>query len=147
MEAHCFAVVIARMGDRFLMVHERKFGTTWSLPMGRLDPLETFAEAAVRETREEAGVDVELDGIVRVEHTPLPDCVRVRVMFVAHPRGDATPKSEPDDESLGAAWCTRDEIAKLALRGPEMLSLVDWVLRGAKVMPLSMVVPEGSPYV
>jgi phosphatase NudJ len=34
-----------------------------------VDPGETFAEAAVRETIEEAGILVTLKGILRVEHT------------------------------------------------------------------------------
>jgi len=33
---------------------------------GAVDPGETFSEAAVRETKEEAGIDVELKGILKV---------------------------------------------------------------------------------
>jgi 8-oxo-dGTP pyrophosphatase MutT (NUDIX family) len=40
----------------------------WWLPGGLVDPPEDFLEAAVRETREEASVDVELKGVLRWEY-------------------------------------------------------------------------------
>ena len=66
----CFALVVARLGHRFLLVQERKHGQTWSLPAGRVESGESIAEAAVRETLEEAGVPVLLDGILRIEYSP-----------------------------------------------------------------------------
>ena len=133
---HSVAVAVVRQGERILMVHERKHGQTWSLPMGRLEATETFHEAAVRETLEEAGVAIVLDGFVRVEHTPLPDSTRMRVIFVAHADGAAVPKQTPDEESLGAAWLTLDEIEALSLRAPNQLTLIRWVMAGATVYPL-----------
>src|SRR5207244_8947752 len=99
-----FALVVVRRGDRFLLVHERKHGQLWYLPAGRVEPGETFAQAAVRETLEEAGIAIALDGIVRLEHTPIEGGARMRAIFVAHPTDDRPPKATPDDESLGAAW-------------------------------------------
>ncbi len=54
----CFALMVVRLEDRFLVVHEAKHGQRWYLPAGRVEPGETFAEAAARETLEEAGVVV-----------------------------------------------------------------------------------------
>jgi len=65
-----FALVVVRRGDRFLLVHERKPGQTWYLPAGRVEAGETLAAAALRETLEETGVPVVLDGILRIEHQP-----------------------------------------------------------------------------
>lgn len=40
----------------------------WWLPAGRVDPPETYENAAIRETLEEAGLKVQLKGILRLEH-------------------------------------------------------------------------------
>ena len=63
--AWLFAVAIVRKADRFLLVHERKHGQRWYLPAGRVEPGESFAEAAIRETAEEAGVVIRLCGLLR----------------------------------------------------------------------------------
>src|SRR5258705_966786 len=114
-----FALVVVRQGHRFLLTQEKKYGSTWSVPGGRVEPGEGLVEAALREVLEETGVPVNIEGILRVEHSPSPSGARVRVIFVGAPRDDTTPKTAADDESLGAAWLTIDEIAKLPLRGSD----------------------------
>ena len=66
-----FAVVVVCRGDRFLLVLERKHGQLWYLPAGGVQPGETFAMAALRETLEETGVPIRLTGLLRLEHTPM----------------------------------------------------------------------------
>jgi len=68
-----FVKVVIRRGDHFLLVQERRFNQPWHVPAGRADPGETLVAAALRETMEEAAVPVILDGILRVEHSPLSD--------------------------------------------------------------------------
>ena len=46
-------------GDEVLVVHRPKYGD-WSLPKGKLEPGESFEDAARREVAEETGVVVEL---------------------------------------------------------------------------------------
>ena len=140
-----FALVIVRRGDEFLVVHEKKHGQLWYLPAGRAEPGESLAEAALRETREETGVPIVLEGVLRVEHTPLPDGARVRAIFVARPADDTPPKSAPDGESLGAAWVTLDALARLPLRGNEVRELFAHVAGGAPVYPLDVLTLEGAP--
>lgn len=142
----CFAVVVVRRGDRFLLVHERKFGQRWYLPAGRVERGETFEEAACREALEETGIPVRLTGILRVEHSPGPEASRMRVLFLAEPADGTPPKSVPDEESLGAAWVRPDELPGYPLRGDEVQELFDWVASGAPVHPLSLIQPEGAPY-
>jgi 8-oxo-dGTP pyrophosphatase MutT (NUDIX family) len=132
-----FAMVVVRLGDRFLLVHERKHGQTWYLPAGRVEPGETLAEAALRETLEETGVSVALEGILRVEHNPGIEATRVRVFYLARPLGDAAPKQVPDEHSLAARWLTLDEMQRLPLRGHEVLEIFTAVAAGAPVAPLT----------
>jgi 8-oxo-dGTP pyrophosphatase MutT (NUDIX family) len=142
----CFSVVVVRRGDRFLLVHERKHGQLWYLPAGRVEPGETFAAAALRETLEETGVPVELTGIVRVEHSPGKQAARLRVVFLAKPADDTPPKTVPDKESLGAAWVGLDELPDYPLRGGEVIELLEYAASGGPVHPLSLLQVEGMPY-
>jgi phosphatase NudJ len=140
-----FALVVVRQGDRFLLVHERKHGQLWYLPAGRVEPGETLAAGAVRETLEETGVPVVLEGILRVEHTPGPHGARLRVIFLARPADDTPPRTTPDAESLGAAWVRLDELDGFPLRGGEVRAWLTYVARGGMVHPLSLLTYEGEP--
>ena len=87
------------------------------MPAGHVDRGQTFVQAAHAETWEEAGMRVELKGILAVEHTLTTDSdARMRVVFYAEPIDpEAPPKTEPDSESMGAAWVTVDELRALVL--------------------------------
>lgn len=140
-----FAMVVVRRGDTFLLVHERSHGQSWYLPGGRVEPGEEIEGAAMRETLEEAGVHIVLEGLLRVEHSPdRSGSARCRVFFVARPDGDPTPKSTPDEESLEARWVTLDEAAKLPLRGPEVVEILRYVATGGAIYPLSVLTYEGA---
>lgn len=142
-----FALVVVRLGHRFLLVHERKHGQLFYLPAGRVEPGERLVDAACRETMEETGVPVDIAGILRIEHTPMPDgAVRCRVFFLGHPRDDTPPKSVPDEDTLGAAWVTLEELDRYKLRGPEVRDLFEYVARGGAVYPVSLIQPEGEPW-
>ena len=138
----CYAPVVVRRGAQFLVVEERGHGGGFYLPAGGVEPGERFEEAALRETREEAGLDVILEGIVRVEYRPVPDGARMRVLFVARPVDDTPPKSRPDEHSLGARWVTLDELATLPQRGDEIMALVRHVESGGQIFPLSALTSE-----
>src|SRR3954463_2024417 len=106
-----FVLVVVRLGDRFLLVHERKHGQGFYLPAGRVEPGESLIEAAKRETMEEAGIPIDIEHIVRVEPSPQPGgSARVRVIFVPRPLDGRPPKSIPDEESLGAGWFGLEEL-------------------------------------
>lgn len=141
-----FALVVVRMGRRFLLVKERRHGERWYLPAGRVEPGEAIVDAGRREALEETGVPVVLEGILRIEHTPMKEgTARVRVIFVARPENDAEPKSVPDRESLAAQWYTLEEVERLPLRGNEVAQLLNEVYSGAQVFPLSLLAGEGEP--
>ena len=59
-QPHITVATIVEDNGRFLMVEESKAGrAVLNQPAGHLDPNETLIEAAVRETLEETGWDVE----------------------------------------------------------------------------------------
>ncbi len=140
-----FALVIVREADRFLLVHERKHGQGWYLPAGRVEPGETLAEAAIRETREESGVEIALEGLMRLEHRPLGSEARVRAFFLARPLPGSSPRTTPNEHSLEARFVTLDEASALPLRGDEVLELLRYAATDPAPLPMSMVVVEGTP--
>lgn len=139
-----FALVVVRRGHRFLLVQEKKYGQTWSIPGGRVETDESIANAAIREVHEETGVPIRLDGVLRVEHTPGPDIARVRVIFMGSPLDDTEPKRIADDESMQAAWLTLPEIRARPLRGAELGGLLEHVANGGQVFPLDVLGHEMS---
>ena len=141
-----FALVVVRRGDQFLIVHERKHGQLWYLPAGRVEPGETFVDAACRETLEETGVPVQIVGVLRIEHSPTPVATRMRIVFLAEPIDHTPPKSKPDDESLEAVWVNLKQLSKYPLRGDEVAELFAYVEAGGTVYPISVIQPEGMPF-
>jgi 8-oxo-dGTP pyrophosphatase MutT (NUDIX family) len=142
-----FALVVVRQGDRFLLVHERKHGGGWNLPAGRVERGESLVDGACREALEETGVPVRLTGLLRIEHTLVRTGARVRAIFLAEPQGSVPPKSVPDDESLGAAWVSLEELKTLSLRAPEVAEILKYVSAGASIYPLDLIESEGAPFV
>lgn len=139
-------LVVVRDGDRWLLVQEAKHDPgSWYLPAGRAEIGETMVQAAERETLEEAGVPIEVDGVIRFEHAPSPAGARVRVLLTARPRARVAPKSFADEHSLQAGWFTLDEIDGMRMRGEEARELIRWVAGGGRVLPLSALADEGDP--
>lgn len=87
----------------------------YSLPGGLVEPGETLAEAALRELREEVGVEAELLGFVdHVEVIERDGDGRVRHHFVICAHAARWRSGEPRVglEARDVAWVGRDEIAR-----------------------------------
>lgn len=139
-----YAVVVVRRGGEFLLVEESHPGHPWYLPAGHVEPGESFAQAAVRETWEESGVVVRLSGILQIVHNPGTSTAppRLRVVFLAEPIDDRPPKSFPDEHSQRATWLTRNQVSQLPLRGRSVLPLLEQVESGCPVFPLDLLSVE-----
>ncbi|WP_239336779.1 NUDIX hydrolase [Frankia sp. CiP3] len=61
--------VVTDEAGRILMVHKTD-NDLWALPGGGMDLGESIADAAVRETKEETGIDIEVTGLVGVYTNP-----------------------------------------------------------------------------
>ncbi len=154
---YAFALVVVRseVTGKFLLVQE--FGASgWWLPGGRIDPGEGFAVAACRECEEEAGIAIEITGILRIEFSPSElqqqkkssrtPYARMRVVFLGKPKDPLQlPKGIADYESVGAAWATAEEVEHaLPLRGNEPRTWIPYVAKGGPVYPLSLLTVEGT---
>ena len=108
---------------KFLAVDESK-NRGWWIPGGGLDDNEKFADAAVRECKEEASIDIVLKGILKVEQFLFEgNGYKMRVIYYAEPVfPDQAPKQVEDHESVKAEWVTLEEFSqKEKIRGNELL--------------------------
>lgn len=134
-------VALVQEAGRVLMVQESKprVAGTWNLPGGRVEPGESVLDAAVREVREESGLEVELTGLLFLDQV-LSDHAggesRLRFVFMAEPRTHAL-KTEADEHSLCAAWVARSDVGKLTLRSPTVLEMVELGGRASSLLPVS----------
>lgn len=135
------ATVVPRDG-RFLLVEEDVRGRiVLNQPAGHLDPNEPIQHAAIRETLEETGWDIELDCLLCVQQWRSAESGRQFVRFTfggvpVHHHADRA----LDDGILRALWLTREEIAaeSARLRSPMVLASVDDWLAGHR-LPLDTI--------
>ncbi|MCD8566222.1 MAG: NUDIX hydrolase [Burkholderiaceae bacterium] len=78
---------------------------TWTLPAGFMELAETTGQGALRETREEAGVEVELGSLYTVIDVSTVD--QIHVYFLAHAQNGQV---NPGPESLDARYFALNEI-------------------------------------
>jgi len=82
----------------------------WALPAGYVDYGEDPLEAAIRETREETGLTVEISGLCDVMLTSSMYKVIV-IVYEAHPVGG---ELRPLDDAEAVAWFGPDELPDVA---------------------------------
>ena len=98
-------VVIALPGDRVVLVRRKNPPPGWALPGGFVDEGETLEAAAVREAKEETGLDVTLTELLYAYSDPRRDPRRHTVSAVFLGRASAEPVGGDDAaEASGFAW-------------------------------------------
>ena len=105
-----YTLVSDATGGRVLLVRNKD---TWSLPGGRREGGETLAEAAVRETKEEAGVVVEAGPVVHVSERIDAAVHDVFTVFRAELLSGEPTADRHDEDVSEAAWVTVEEASTL----------------------------------
>ena len=121
-------VFVVDQDDRVLLIRRTDNGL-WALPGGAQDFGEYIAETAVRETKEETGIDVEVTGVVGIYTNPhhvieysngevrqqFSICLRARYV-----------SGEPatSDESSEVRWLSRDQLDSTSIH-PSMRLRID----------------------
>ncbi len=133
------ACVVPQDGKFLLVEEDVKGRRVLNQPAGHLEAGESLPAAALRETREETGWDVELTHLVGVYQWANDDGAFLRFTFAARPlRHD--PTRSLDAGIVRAEWMTRETIAASRnLRSPMVLRGVEDFLNG-KCVALNAVV-------
>jgi len=107
--------VVVRDG-RIAVVHRPRYDD-WSLPKGKLEPGESWEQAALREIEEETGLRCRLEQELETMHYQVdgrPKTVRWWRMAVLEDLG-----SDPDDEVDGLRWLTPGEALAMLSYGQD----------------------------
>lgn len=97
-----------------LLVKQLQHQSSWGIPKGHMNPGETYEQCALREIREETGVQVKLG-------LRLPDCNtrsknedKTVVSYLATPIGNHEPThDDPDNEIVDSRWICVDNLPKI----------------------------------
>jgi len=96
------AVNVAVIKEEKILLTKRDDFETWILPSGGVEEGESVAQAAIRETKEETGLDVELTRLVGI-YSRLGNMPGVHtVLFTARPIGGEIRCQE--GETIGVEW-------------------------------------------
>jgi 8-oxo-dGTP diphosphatase len=107
--------VIAFNNDHQVLLVLREDARVWALPAGRLEPDETFEQAAIREACEETGYEIELERLVGEYWRPqFPHGGDRQQVFVGRVVGGDP--SKHDWESLEVRWFPLSALPKRLFR-------------------------------
>ena len=140
--AHVTVATVVEDDGRFLLVEEYQDGKlVFNQPAGHLDPNESLVDAAVRETLEETGWTVAVEGIVGIGLYTAPSngVTYYRTAFHAKPVAH-DPARRLDDGIVRAVWMTLEEIRaeRARMRSPMVPQVIEHYLAGHRY-PLSMI--------
>jgi 8-oxo-dGTP pyrophosphatase MutT (NUDIX family) len=128
-------VVVTDEAGRVLVIHRTDNGN-WALPGGALDLGESLPQTAVREVKEETGIDCEVTGLVGIYTDPRHVILytsngearqEFSVLFTARATGG---EPTPSDESRDVVWVTREELAALEPMHQSMRLRISHYLEG-----------------
>lgn len=127
-------VVVVNDAGEILMIR-RTDNDNWAVPGGAIDLGESVAQAAVRETREESGIECEISGIVGIYSDPKHVLLytsngEVRqefsIVLIARPlSGQPTPSSESSE----VRWVPVSEVREYIMDRSMRIRIDDYLAR------------------
>jgi 8-oxo-dGTP pyrophosphatase MutT (NUDIX family) len=134
---HVTVATIVEQDDRYLLVHEHsEENLVYNQPAGHLEPNETLAQAAIRETMEETGWLVEPTAILgcTLFTSPYNQVTYYRTTFIAKAISH-DPKLALDDGIIEAVWLSYEEILekKAEMRSPVVLQDIEKYRSGQRI--------------
>lgn len=112
-------ILVEDEAGRVLVVRMTYMGSGWMLPGGRVERGETPEAAAVRETREETGLEVRVDRLLLVEAFRAKD---VSFVFGGRLVGGTLEPQLGEISEVG--WLTREELAGSSPRLHRLLGMI-----------------------
>ena len=101
LETQLFVGAVVKHGAEVLLVRQSSghpLEGQWTVPWGRVEPGESPMAAAVREVREEAGVEAVAEGLLGVQELPAPQAGGVALVYLcSHVSGDLRPLDRETD--------------------------------------------------
>jgi 8-oxo-dGTP diphosphatase len=114
------SVIVISDDRKILLVRHRKGNRQyWVLPGGRLEYGETFTECAVRELKEETGLDIEVEGFLFLSEAIAPDRSRHIVNIYLRAKVIGGVMQVGDEPVLaGVDFVALDDLKKVTLFPP-----------------------------
>lgn len=109
-EKSCGAIVYRKQGDRLqLLILRHRMGGHWSFPKGHVEEGETEVQTALREVKEETGLNIELyDGFrEQVSYSPRPGIKKDVVYFLGFAKDSRTIRQEEEISEI--RWIDLDQ--------------------------------------
>jgi ADP-ribose pyrophosphatase YjhB (NUDIX family) len=125
-------VVVVNESGELLMIR-RSDNDNWAVPGGAIDLGESVSQAAMRETKEESGIDCEITGIVGIYSDPKHVILytsngEVRqefsILLTGRPIGG---EPTPSDESTEVRWITPTDAQTLTMDRSMRLRINDYL--------------------
>ena len=104
--------IIIFKNQKVLLIKRKNPPFGWALPGGFVDEGETVEHAAIREAKEETGLDVTLDSLLYVYSDPSRDSRQHTLSIVFTASSTGTPLAADDATDLG--YFSLDELPELA---------------------------------
>jgi 8-oxo-dGTP diphosphatase len=119
------AVVFNQRGEIALIKRGKPphFGR-WMIPGGSLEWGETLEQAAVREVREETGLDIEIETFVDFVEAMVPGEAGYHFLIMDYAARAVTGSLAAASDALEAEWVSSDSLAAYDL-APELLQVID----------------------
>jgi NAD+ diphosphatase len=120
-------IVLIRKGPRALLAHNARFPKgRFGLIAGFVEAGETLEEAAMREAREEAGIEIRDLRYVKSQSWPFPDS-----LMTAFTAEWASGEARPDGVEIAELrWCLPSELPEIPPKGSVARCLIEAFARG-----------------